>query len=310
MLFDKTKQKYEFYSGKGGVGKTTLSAARALRLSEEDKRVLIVSTDPAHSLSDSFSVEIGPEIKQIKENLYGVEINPEKALKDYKEKIKTGEMGGLEEFGMGDFNLTGVSPGMDEFAAFDKFLQYMNKEEYDYIIFDTAPTGHTLRFFSLPEIMEGWIGKIIKLKIKFSQISNLFKKFMPFSEEKEEDKSMKALERMKERIKKARKVMTNPNKTKFNLVLTPEKMGIEETKRTIETLKKENIQINEIIINKLIPKTSNCDFCKARRKMQEKNLKEIEERFKNYKLKRIPLKKEEVVGFNRLEKFLKKKNPN
>ncbi|MFB6088613.1 MAG: ArsA family ATPase [Candidatus Aenigmatarchaeota archaeon] len=307
LSFTKKRQKYIFFSGKGGVGKTTLSAAKALELSKQDKKVLIVSTDPAHSLSDSFDVKIDPEITEITNNLYGVEIDPKKAMDDYQKKMKSSEMEGMDilgGFGLDELNMAGNSPGMNEFAAFNKFLEFMDKEEFDYVVFDTAPTGHTLKFLSLPDIMGSWIGKMIKIKSKFSQMTSMFKGFMPFGEKEDEEQfDLSPLEELEAKIREAKDIMSDEEKTDFNLVTIPEKMSILETERTVEELHKNCISVNEIIINKIIPEQEKCEFCKSRRKMQLDNLKDIKIKFQEQSVAQIPLLKDEIVGINRLEEL-------
>ncbi|MFB6076025.1 MAG: ArsA family ATPase [Candidatus Aenigmatarchaeota archaeon] len=307
LSLTKKRQKYIFFSGKGGVGKTTLSAAKSLELSKQDKKVLIVSTDPAHSLSDSFGVEIDPEITKITDNLYGVEIEPKKAMADYQSKIKSCEMKEMDilgGFGLDELSMAGNSPGMNEFAAFNKFLQYMDKEEFDYIVFDTAPTGHTLKFLSLPDIMGSWVGKMIKIKSKFSQMTNMFKGFMPFGENEDKEQfDLSPLEELEVKIREAKDIMSDGERTDFNLVTIPEKMSILETERTIEKLNKNNIGVNEIMINKIIPEQETCEFCKSRRRMQLDNLKDIKIKFKDQLIVKIPLMKNEIVGLNGLKKL-------
>lgn len=306
LIKRKKNPEYYFFSGKGGVGKTSIAAATALSFSKIGKKVLIISTDPAHSLSDSFDKNIGGEIKKLGKNLFAVEIDPQKAMAEYKERL----MPQLEKFeqlkGLGlenTFDMASMSPGIDEVAAFEKFLHYMHSKEYDVIIFDTAPTGHALRFLSLPQALDSWVGKMIKLRMKFSGIVNMVKKFLPFGEEKkEEDFGVKQLDDMKERIEEAKKILSNPEKTHFWLVSIAEMMSIFETERAIKTLGSYDIKVSGVIVNQLIEKPG-CDFCKSRKKMQDKNLKQVYEKFKNMKIKKIPLFKGEIRGFKSLEKL-------
>ena len=145
-----------------GVGKTTVSAATALWCARVGKKTLIISTDPAHSLGDSFDRVIKHVPTPITQNLEAIEIDPDRAMDEYKEKMQMQQkyndaLGMFSE----QFDVMSSSPGIDEVASFDKFMQYMNTDEYDVIIFDTAPTGHTLRLLSFPEMMDSWMGKMI-----------------------------------------------------------------------------------------------------------------------------------------------------
>lgn len=291
---------FYFFSGKGGVGKTSMSAATALWFAKNGKKTLIISTDPAHSLSDSFEKQIGGEVIQIKKNLFGLEIDPKKSMEEYREKIEPmlGKMEAFKGMGLEDaFDVTSMAPGIDEIASFDKFMQYMNSDEYDIIVFDTAPTGHALRFLSLPDILDSWVGKIIAIKMKFSGIIDIFKKVMPFGDD---DGSKKIgpdqLEEMKARIQKAKEVLSDPSRTHYHIVMIPEQMSIFESERSLEVLKQYHIPVEGIIVNQLIPENMKCSFCSEKRKIQQERLHTIKEKFSNYKIFQVLLRKEEVKG--------------
>ncbi len=307
--FRKKDTKFYLFGGKGGVGKTSIAAATALHFAKKGKKTLIISTDPAHSLSDSFEMKIGGDIKKLRKNLFAVEIDPKRAMKEYKEKI-TPHMEKLEFLkGLGleeTFDFAGNTPGIDEMAAFDKFLQFMQSEDYDVIVFDTAPTGHTLRFLSLPDILDSWVGKMINIRLKFSGVINTFKKFLPFGEAGDEDEKKlgtEQLEAIKERIRKAREILSDSEKTHFNLVLIPEAMSIYESERSLSILKEYGIPVDTIVVNQLIPENKGCPFCTEKRKNQMERLREIREKFRGYKIMEVPLYKEEVKGFEMLEKL-------
>ncbi|MCK4287087.1 MAG: ArsA family ATPase, partial [Candidatus Lokiarchaeota archaeon] len=298
------------FGGKGGVGKTSCAASSAIWAAEHGRNTLIISTDPAHSLGDSLGVELSPGIPtpiEGIENLTALEINPKVDMSEYKELTNVNPM---EEMGMsglmdnipifGDMEeLTSMTPpGIDEALAFGKILEFVETDhDYDLIVFDTAPTGHTLRFLSLPETLSGWIGKLIKMRLKignmFGAVKRLFTK-----EEKKGDNSLEVLERLNKAISNAREDLTNPVKNSFIIVMISEEMAITETGRLLNELIKYNIPVSTIIINQLYQDpTELCDFCKARRKMQQKNLLNIREVFeeKLYKnLIEVPLFKEEV----------------
>lgn len=306
-LVKKTRDtQYHFFSGKGGVGKTSCAAATALAFAKDGRKTLIISIDPAHSLSDSFDMKIGGEVKKLGKNLFGLEIDPAKSMEEYKERFSAdlGKMDMLKGLGLDDtFDIAGMTPGIDEVAAFDKFVQYMQNREYDVIIFDTAPTGHALRFLSLPDVLDSWVGKMIKLKMKFSGITDLIKKALPFGEEKEE-KAIKPdqLEAMKKRIGEAKKILSDPIKTSFNFVMIPEAMSILETERSMECLEEYGIPVKKIIVNQIIPENPGCKFCTEKRKLQLEKVGEIKERFKGFNINQLHLFKEEVRGLKMLER--------
>lgn len=303
----KKQTQFYLFAGKGGVGKTSVSAATALRFAEKGKKTLVISTDPAHSLSDSFETRIGGDIKKLKKNLFAVEIDPKKSMEEYKEKItpQLDKMEALKGLGLEDtLDFAGNTPGIDEMAALDKFLQYMQSDDYDVIVFDTAPTGHTLRFLSLPDVLDSWVGKMISIRMKFSGMINMFKKILPFgeSEDGENKFGTEQLDAMKERIEQAKKVLSDPERTHFNVVLIPEAMSIYESERSLEILREYNIPVKNIIVNQLIPENHKCPFCTEKRKIQQERVKEIKDKFKEHDILELPLHKHEVKGFAMLDK--------
>ncbi|WP_414469883.1 TRC40/GET3/ArsA family transport-energizing ATPase [Methanobacterium sp. ACI-7] len=302
--FNKGKTTFVFIGGKGGVGKTTVSAATALWFARQGKRTLVISTDPAHSLSDSFEKNIGHNPTPIAENLEAVEIDPEVAMKDYQAKMQEQQamnpgmdMGMLQD----QMDMATMAPGIDETAAFDKFLQYMTTDEYDIVVFDTAPTGHTLRLLSFPEMMDSWVGKMIKVRRQIGSMAKAFKNIMPFmGDDEEEDRALEDMEATKKQIKAARGVLADPERTSFKMVVIPEEMSIYESERAMEALAKFNMTADGVIVNQIQPEEADCEFCAARRKIQEQRLKTINEKFGNQLIAQIPLQAEEVKGIPKL----------
>jgi arsenite/tail-anchored protein-transporting ATPase len=303
--FNKGKTTFVFVGGKGGVGKTTVSAATALWMAEQGKKTLVISTDPAHSLSDSLERPIGHYPTPIIENLFAVEVDPEVAMEQYQAKMK--EQQELNP-GMGmdmmqdQMDMAAMAPGIDETAAFDIFMQYMTTDEYDIVIFDTAPTGHTLRLLSFPEMMDSWVGKMIKVRRQVGSMAKAFKNIMPFmGDEDEEDKALEDMEVTKKRIREARDVMADPNRTSFKMVVIPEEMSIYESERAMEALKKYNIHSDGVIVNQILPEGTHCEFCESRRKLQQKRLQSIQEKFSDQLVAELPLLNTEAKGIETLE---------
>jgi arsenite-transporting ATPase len=304
--FGEKEPEYYFFSGKGGVGKTSMAAATALWFSKHGKKVLIISTDPAHSLSDSFDKKIGGEIKKLGSNLYAVEIDPKIAMAEYKAKFtpQIEKVEYLKGLGLGEmFDMADMTPGIDEVAAFDKFLQYMHSKEYDVIIFDTAPTGHALRFLSLPDVLDSWVGKLIKFRMRFAGIANMFKKILPFGQPEDAPQlGTDQLDGMKKSIEDAKEILTNPLKTHYNIVTIPEHMAVLESERCIGTLKEYQIPVKTVIVNQLVPENKGCRFCSEKRKMQQGRLKSIKDKFSKFDIKTMPMFEHEVRGFKALER--------
>jgi len=289
------------------VGKTSLAAATAVTLSSSGKKVLVISTDPAHSLSDSFEMHIGGEEKQVRKNLFAVEIDPKKAVQEYREKImpRIEGIGALRGLGLGDtFDIVGMTPGIDELAAMDRFMQYMQSRKYDVIIFDTAPTGHTLKFLSLPEIMDSWVGKMLVIRMRFSGVIGTVKKLLPFTkDEPDSDMGLHQLEEMKSRVQEARRTLSDPKRTVYNMVMIPEEMSILESERTLPVLSQYGINVGTVIVNQIIPENTRCPFCTAKRRQQIERLRTIRQRFGRFRIKEVLLDKEEVKGMKMLDKI-------
>ncbi|MFW9876506.1 MAG: ArsA family ATPase [Candidatus Thorarchaeota archaeon] len=311
--------KMVMFGGKGGVGKTSCAASSAIWAAEHGRNTLIISTDPAHSLGDSLGVELSAGVPTPIEgidNLTALEINPKANMAEYSGISKINPM---EEEGMaglmesmplfGDLEeLTSMTPpGIDEALAFGKILEFVETDhDYDLIIFDTAPTGHTIRFLSLPETLSGWIGKLIKMRIKISKMFGVVKRLFT-REEKKNNNSLEVLERLNESILNAREDLTNPTKNSFIIVMIPEEMAITETGRLLNELVKNNISVSNIVVNQVYQDTTElCEFCKARRAMQEKNLKKIREIFSEnlHKiLTEVPLFREEIREYDKLKEM-------
>lgn len=314
--------KMMMFGGKGGVGKTSCASSAAIWAAEHGRNTLIISTDPAHSLGDSFGMEFPPgELTSVKgvDNLTALEINPNANMEEYRNLTSVNPMGDMEIPGMGgmmeNMGLGDIGdivsmnpPGIDEALAFGKVLEFIETEhDYDLIIFDTAPTGHTLRFLSLPETLSGWIGKLLKLRLRMGKIFGTFKSLFSRGGKKEEDNSLEVLEKLNNSILNAREDLINPLKNTFVVVMIPEEMAIAETGRLLNELIKYQIPVSNIIVNKLYQdETELCDFCKSRRGMQKKNLLKIQEIFKE-KLRKtlieVPLFKDEIREYAKLKEM-------
>ena len=311
--------KIVMFGGKGGVGKTSCAASSAIWAAEHGRNTLIISTDPAHSLGDSLGVELLPGIPtpvENIENLTALEINPKVNMAEFRGLTSINPM---EEMGMGDMmegmpllgDLEDISsmnpPGIDEALAFGKILEFIETEhDYDLVIFDTAPTGHTLRFLGLPETLSSWIGKLLKMRIRLGKMFGAFKRLFT-REDKKKDDSLEVLEKLNQSILNSREDLTNPIKNSFVIVMIPEEMAILETGRLLNELVKHEIPVSNIVVNQLYQDTTElCDFCKARRKMQQKNLSKIREIFGvklNKNLIEIPLFKEEIREYDKLKEM-------
>lgn len=282
-----------FMGGKGGVGKTTCSSAFAVHCAKSGKKTLLVSTDPAHSISDLFEREIGLEIVNIRENLDAIEIDAEFESKKYIDQIKKNLKNIVSTVIVEEItrqlDVASISPGSHESAMFDKMIEIINEKEdqYDQIIFDTAPTGHTIRLLSLPELLGTWIDSLLMKRRKALKLSKMANG--QETEKIENDPIIKILTRRKNNMEKARDIMIDDQKLRFIFVLNAEKLPIEETKKAVEILKKYNIPVNELIVNRILPENMKDDFWKNKKALEKEYLDEIHEAFKSQKIVKLPL---------------------
>jgi len=293
--------KLVFFGGKGGVGKTTSSSAYAYYCAEKGEKTLLVSTDPAHSLCDIFERKIGSKIIELKENLFSLEIDPEEESQAYINNIKKNMKDIVSPVIVKEIerqlDAAAVSPGSDESAVFDKLMEIIidYEKDYDRIVIDTAPTGHTLRLLSLPELLGGWMDRLIEKRMKAMELYE-----MATREDKkmknviERDPVLSKLNERKRKMEQAREILTDGDLVSFVFVLNPEKLPIEETKKAVDTLEKYKIHVNTLIINRILPDNVEGKFWENRKKLENKYLKEIEEYFSNKNLIKIPLIDEDV----------------
>lgn len=292
------------FGGKGGVGKTSTAAATALCIARHNpgKRILVFSTDPAHSLSDSFGFPIGDKITPIKgvDNLYAFEIDAPRLHEDLKsqyraevEKIIDGFLGrGLDvKFDREVMvNLIDISPpGLDEVMALEKIMELADENKYDLYILDTAPTGHLLRFLELPGLIREWLKTIFRILLKYRRVMRA-----AGLEEK--------LLKMARSVRKIREAFIDPKKCEFVAVTIPEAMSVLETERLLSSLDRLEISCCHIIINMIVPPTQ-CSFCMSKRKEQQGYIKQVSTGSPGYTLTQIPLFPHEIRRVGNLTKL-------
>ncbi|MDP2934434.1 MAG: ArsA family ATPase [bacterium] len=292
------------FGGKGGVGKTTMAAASAIRFAQ-DQKTLIFTTDPAPSLADSFGQEIGNEPTAIKgvKNLFAMEIDAKKVLEEFKEEYGEDILDILQQGTyLADeeteeiFNLD--IPGLDEVMGLKKITDFMESKEYQLYIVDTAPTGHTLRLLTLPELLDDWIKFLAKTRWRYHYIIERI------SGKEIIEKADEFLLEMKKTVKRVRNLLQDAQRTEFIVVTIPEAMGVRETEDLINDLQKFNIPSGHIIINNIFP-NNDCQFCKARRKEQGKYIKEIKTLFPSFNISEVSLQTEEIREVKKLNQLTK-----
>ncbi|KAJ2902081.1 ATPase GET3 [Zalerion maritima] len=314
-ILDQSSLRWIFVGGKGGVGKTTTSCSLATQLSKVRKSVLLISTDPAHNLSDAFGQKFGKEASLVEgyDNLSAMEIDPNGSIQDLlsggEDGNGGGNGGGLEGMGgMGGMmqDLAFAIPGIDEAMSFAEVLKQVKSMSYDTIIFDTAPTGHTLRFLQFPSVLEKALAKISQLSSQFGPMLNTFMGPSGTLPNGQTLSDMTAkLESLRETISEVNTQFKDESLTTFVCVCIAEFLSLYETERMIQELTEYGIDTHSIVVNQLLfPKDGGqCEQCNARRKMQKKYLEQIEDLYMDFNVVKMPLLVEEVRGREKLERF-------
>ena len=321
--------KWVFVGGKGGVGKTSVSSSLAVLLAQKLPKVLIISTDPAHNLSDAFNQKMSyqPTLINGFNNLYGIEINP-KELKDEDDDL-TSMLGiSIDEETQNIFeDLKNSIPGIDEALAIGVLLQIIDKMDYSIVIFDTAPTGHTLRMLNFPAILDEASKKFSMLKDKMGPMSGFIGEALGDGFKN----MLEMVDTFKVQAEKIRKDFTNKDHTTFVAVCIPEFLSMYETERMIQELNKDEIDCRNIVINQVLfvnkeNENTQCDMCQARFNMQKKYIRQIRQLYgdehdedddddddinmnndgnnnKKYFISILPLQEEEIRGIELLKNF-------
>lgn len=293
------------FSGKGGVGKTTCASAQALSFALAGHKTLIFSTDPAHSLSDMFRQEIGNLPTPIKTVplLYAMELNAEEILSEFKEAYKEDIISLLVKvtyLDEGDVaSLFRLSfPGLDEVMGLKKICDFLEKDhEFTYYVWDTAPTGHTLRLLALPELFDEWVKVFALMQWRYQEV---FSRLNRKSQSGQDDDFLFNMKRM---IRKVNKHIVDAEKTQIVPVTIPEGLAVEETKRLNKSLLERGIGMRSLIINQVMPDSADCSFCQARQNLQREYIKQLEKAFFGKKIIKIPAWPGEVKGVEDLKKL-------
>ncbi|BAB05514.1 ArsA family ATPase [Halalkalibacterium halodurans] len=310
MLHLYTKHIY-FIGGKGGVGKSTSAASFAWRCAERGEKTLLISTDPAHNLGDLFHTEIGAKHKKITDNLFATEIDPEQETRRYIQSVKDNLRGMVKSTMLDEVNrqidAAAATPGADEAAMFNAISSIVLDEQgtYDKLVFDTAPTGHTIRLLTLPEMMGVWIDGMVKKRKKINEnYSNLLNDGEPV-----DDPIYDTLQQRKERFAAVRNVLLDPKKTGFMFVLIPERLPILETEKAVKLLAKHDLHVETLIINKILPDVADGQFLEKRRQIEQRYLQQIHNTFRKQTLLRVPLFPEDIGSIEALYHFARYLEP-
>jgi arsenite-transporting ATPase len=297
--FDNSDLKLIIFGGKGGVGKTSCAIATAIKLSENFK-TLLISTDPAHSLSDSLEQSIGFSVQKVAghENLDAIEVDAEVALtkfkadhhRELKKLLETSSNLDNQDI---DEMLSLSIPGIDEVMSFKAIIDFIEEGNYDKYVVDTAPTGHALRLISSPKMLDDWIKVAVKLRWKYRYMVT------SFSGSYQADEVDSLLLSLKKTVKRIENILRNQTKCEFLPVCIPEAMAIAETERLLTDLEKSQIIPRQIIVNHVMV-SEECGFCQKRKAGQTKYLREIGEIFAHLSRVEVPEFAEEIKGMESL----------
>ncbi|MGB9723598.1 MAG: ArsA family ATPase [Chloroflexia bacterium] len=306
------ERRYIMFGGKGGLGKTTFSAATAYWLARQGHRVLVFSVDPQASLSDIFQRDIfGKGPVEIAPNLFAEEIDADRRIRDYQEEIrrKILDMYGLEAVPdeIEDYiRAAAAEPAMEESAIFDAVVDIVVGQDYDYYIYDLVPLGHALYYLSMASVYDQWIAKITALRQEMEEYAQVAR-IMQRREEMEEDKILRELQEIRYRINTSSSILTDRQKTAFFFVVIPEEMIILDTLKAAQLFAKFRVPISGYIVNRVLPpelaEQDIPEYLRNRLAMQQKYLAEIERTFGQEVIARIPEFERDITGLPMIERM-------
>ena len=292
------------YTGKGGVGKTSVAAATALRCADMGYRTAVISTDSAHSLADSFDIPLGPELTQIVDNLWGQELD----VLDQTER----HLGNIKRYASSVFAMRGVEriiaeemtmlPGLEELTSLIQIVRLYDAGEHDVIIMDCAPTGAALQLLTMPEIGRWYLERILPFEKRlFSLVRPLIRSLtnVPIPEQDIYD----ALESLVGHLKRMQNLLSDREHSSARLVLNPEKMVIKETRRAYMYLSLYGYSVDALVCNRLLPPQATGDYLHEWRGIQQRYRQTIQESFVPLPILDVPLFDREVVGVDMLRRM-------
>ncbi len=289
------------YTGKGGVGKTSVAAATALRSARMGHKTIVMSTDAAHSLADSLEIPLSGDIRHIEENLDAIEVDVVHELETRWNEVQKYVSDFLQSQGLGEVNAKEMTvwPGMELMSALFYVWDFYESKKYDVVILDTAPTAETLRLLSFPEMSDWYIDKLYKifknaLKLARATVGKFMKTPLPSNE------VLKDIEKIRDRMRSVREILTDPTVTSVRLVVNPERMVINETKRAFTYLCLYNLTVECLIVNRLMPQCSDAYF-KEKLSEQDCYMGIINESFSPLKILTATQLPTELVGKKSLE---------
>jgi arsenite-transporting ATPase len=307
------QRRYIMFGGKGGLGKTTFSAATAYWLAKQGKRVLVFSVDPQASLSDIFQQDIyGKGAVEIMPNLYAQEIDADTHIKAYQDQIRAKilDMYGLDQIPEeieSYIQAAAAEPAMEESAIFDQVVDIVVAGDFDYYIYDLVPLGHALYYLSMASVYDQWISKITALREQMHEYEQMAARFQR-KKELQEDQILAELQDIKYRIQTSSGILTDREKTAFFFVLVPEEMILIDTQKAAELFRKFDVPVSGYIVNRVLPghllESPNLpEYLRNRYHMQQTYLDKIDAIFGAEVLARVNEMERDVTGLPMIERL-------
>ncbi len=309
-IVERPGMKYLLFAGKGGLGKTTLSATTARYLASQGKKVIVFSTDPQASLTDVFECDLfGKGEVKLAENLYALEIDADKVVSEYQAQVRKKIMdmyGSVPEEIEDYIKSAAAQPAMSESATFDSMIELIMAGNYDYYIFDMMPHGHAIRFLSMASLLDIWINKVVDIRKDSRDVDERVKRISGKEKESEEG-VLEELRDIKNRLGFMAKIIGGRETTALFYVVIPEQMAILDTGIAIGEFKKFGIELSGIIVNQVYPEEllrdpDVPDFLKSRIRMQQGNRETIHKKFADKIVAEVPMMDREPKGLAMLEK--------
>jgi len=312
LFSEQPNRRYIMYGGKGGLGKTTFSAATAYYLAKTGRKVLVFSVDPQASLSDIFKRDIfGKGAVEIMPNLYAQEIDADQRIREYQQEIRQKildmyQLESVPEEIENYIQAAAAEPAMEESAIFDEVVDIVVGGEYDYYIYDMVPLGHALYYLSMASVYDEWIGKITRLREEMAEYEQVAA-VMSRDKESQEDQILRELQYIKQRINASSGILTDKEKTAFFFVVVPEEMIIFDTQRAAKLFAKFNVPLSGYIVNRVIPEELRGqqipDYLRNRLEMQKGYLEKIDTVFGKDVMARVPEFERDIAGLPMIEKM-------
>ena len=285
------------FTGKGGVGKTTVACATALRIAASGRKTLLMSTDPAHSVADAFGTELEPEPTEVSENLWAEQIDPQRRLEENWREIQQHAIAVLNWAGLAEVEAEELSviPGLDELFSLADVKRHHDDDPYDALVVDCAPTGETLRLLSLPDIIQWYMERIFPIERRvMGTLRPIAKRVtsLPLPDEGVYD----AVRRFYDKLEGVKNVLTDASSTSVRLVVNPEKMVIAEAQRTFTYLNLFGYRVDAVIANRLLPDVVTDPYFARWKELQAGHLATIDESFSPVPILKARLREQELVG--------------